>query len=50
MLTLPTHATVAGKARVIDGYTIEIADERIRLQGIDAPERRRGDTRYADAT
>lgn len=25
MLTLPTHANVAGKARVIDGDTIEIA-------------------------
>lgn len=30
--------TVAGPARVIDGDTIEVAGERIRLFGIDAPE------------
>ena len=32
------HADVTGKPRVIDGDTIEIAGERIRLHGIDAPE------------
>ena len=32
-------ADIAGKPRVIDGDTIEIAGERIRLLGIDAPER-----------
>ena len=33
-------ADVTGKPRVIDGDTIEIAGERIRLHGIDAPETR----------
>ncbi len=33
------HADVAGPARVIDGDTLAIGDERIRLRGIDAPER-----------
>ena len=32
------HADITGKPRVIDGDTIEIAGERIRLHGIDAPE------------
>ena len=31
-------AELVGKPRVIDGNTIEIAGERIRLHGIDAPE------------
>ena len=40
LLTLPSVlvADITGKPRVIDGDTIEIADERIRLHGIDAPE------------
>ncbi len=33
-------ADVAGPARVIDGDTIEVAGERIRLHAIDAPEGR----------
>jgi len=32
------HGNIVGKARVIDGDTIDIAGTRIRLQGIDAPE------------
>lgn len=31
--------TIEGKARVVDGDTLEIAGLRIRLEGIDAPER-----------
>jgi len=38
LLTVPAYADVTGKARVINGDTIEIAGERIRLHGIDAPE------------
>ncbi len=34
----PARADITGKPRVIDGDTIEIAGERIRLHGIDAPE------------
>jgi endonuclease YncB( thermonuclease family) len=32
------HGEIVGKARVIDGDTIDITGKRIRLQGIDAPE------------
>jgi len=39
ILAIPAHADdITGKPRVIDGDTIEIAGERIRLHGIDAPE------------
>ena len=36
----PALADIIGKPRVIDGDTIEIAGQRIRLHGIDAPESR----------
>jgi endonuclease YncB( thermonuclease family) len=32
------HGDIVGRARVIDGDTIDIAGARIRLRGIDAPE------------
>ena len=40
MLLGSSKADVVGEALVIDGDTIEVAGERIRLHGIDAPEAR----------
>jgi endonuclease YncB( thermonuclease family) len=37
-LLLPGLETITGRARIIDGDTIEIANRRIRLYGVDAPE------------
>ncbi len=38
LLPALAFADVTGPARVIDGDMIEVAGERIRLHGIDAPE------------
>jgi endonuclease YncB( thermonuclease family) len=38
--TATATADVSGRASVVDGDTIEVAGERVRLHGIDAPESR----------
>ena len=38
VLSGSAHADVSGRARTIDGDTIEVGGKRIRLHGIDAPE------------
>ncbi len=39
MMASPLRAEILGKVRVIDGDTIDVGQTRIRLHGIDAPER-----------
>ena len=46
LMASPALADVTGPARVIDGDTLDIAGERIRFHGIDAPES--GQTCVAD--
>ena len=38
LMASPALADITGPARVIDGDTIDVAGERIRFHGIDAPE------------
>lgn len=38
IISAPAFADVTGPARIIDGDTIKVSDERIRFHGIDAPE------------
>jgi endonuclease YncB( thermonuclease family) len=42
----PSFADVAGHASVIDGDTLVVAGERVRLEGIDAPELHQTCTAY----
>ena len=45
-LARPSFADVTGPAMVIDGDTIVVAGERVRLHGIDAPELHQTCTAY----
>ena len=42
--SLPASADVIGQAQVVDGDTLQVAGERVRLHGIDAPESRQSCT------
>src|SRR5512144_738278 len=42
--SLPASADVIGQAQVVDGDTLHVAGERVRLHGIDAPESRQSCT------
>ncbi len=37
LAAVPARADITGKARVIDGHTVEVAGRRVRLHGIHAP-------------
>jgi endonuclease YncB( thermonuclease family) len=45
-IIVPARADVAGTARVIDGDTIVMDGEHVRLQGVDAPETEQTCTAY----
>ena len=38
-ITIAAHAEIFGRASVIDADTIEVQGQRIRLHGVDAPEK-----------
>jgi endonuclease YncB( thermonuclease family) len=38
LVSMPANADITGEPRIVDGDTIVISNERIRLHGIDAPE------------
>jgi endonuclease YncB( thermonuclease family) len=42
----PSFADVSGPATVVDGDTLVVAGEHVRLQGIDAPEMHQTCTAY----
>jgi endonuclease YncB( thermonuclease family) len=44
----PSFADVTGQAAVVDGDTLVVAGERVRLQGIDAPELHQTCTAYGE--
>jgi endonuclease YncB( thermonuclease family) len=49
IMTFPAHADITGKPRVVDGDTLVISGERIRLHGIDSPEARQTCTKDGKA-
>ena len=38
LMALPAHADVTGAVRVVDGDTLKVGSQTVRLHGIDAPE------------
>jgi endonuclease YncB( thermonuclease family) len=48
MIAIALAVVISGSAVIVDGDTIRIGDERIRLHGIDTPERKQ--RYFSDAT